>query len=34
MIYIATKIWGMGQHHVLEWWEHYRLAIAKVLATK
>jgi hypothetical protein len=23
VFYIATKFWGMGQHHVLRWWEHY-----------
>jgi hypothetical protein len=31
---IATKFWGMGQHHVLGWWEHYCSTKAKVLATK
>ncbi len=24
MLYITTKFWGMGQHHVFGWWEHYR----------
>jgi hypothetical protein len=24
----------MGQHHVFEWWKHYRLKRAKVSATK
>jgi len=34
MLCIATKFWGMGQHHVLEWWEHYRSTRAKVSTTK
>jgi hypothetical protein len=33
-LYITTKFWGMGQHHVFGWWEHYCLAKAKVLVTK
>jgi hypothetical protein len=31
---IATKFWGMGEHHVLGWWKHYRSAKAKVSTTK
>jgi hypothetical protein len=34
MLCIATKFWGMGQHHVFGWWKHYRLARVKVSATK
>jgi hypothetical protein len=30
MCYIVTKFWGMGQHHVLRWREHYRSSWAKV----
>jgi hypothetical protein len=34
VLYIVTKFWGMGQHHVLGWWKHYHSIITKVLATK
>jgi hypothetical protein len=34
MLCIATKFWGMGQHHVFEWWEHCWSTRAKVSATK
>jgi hypothetical protein len=30
MFYIVAKVSSMGQHHVLEWWEHYHLARGKV----
>jgi hypothetical protein len=34
MFHIVTKLWGMGQHHVLGWWEHYCWAKAQVSTTK